>query len=209
VSTLNGGTNQESGPDIGETAVGKTSNRRHQAVQQLHYLADDRRRIVNDRWWRQMTVWLTSPFLIVCVYRLDRMGYLALERWWPAVRMVFAPLLLLLYPWTGDIHYRADIGPGLLILHPTLGVVISGQAKAGRHLTLIGGNCLGLRRAGAGVGILIGDNVQVHANAVVLGPVAIGDRAQIGAGAVVIHDVPDDIIVGGVPAVPIGVAGKS
>jgi serine acetyltransferase len=179
--------------------------RRRRARQQLRYLAADRGRIVNGRWWREWTVWFTGPFLVVACYRLDRAGCLLLGRWWPPTRILLTPLVLLLYPWTADIHYLADIGPGLLILHPSLGVVISGQAKAGCNLTLVGGNCLGMRRGhGSGPGILLGDRVQVQANAVVLGPVVVGDGATIGAGAVVLHDVSDGDTVVGVPAIPIG-----
>ncbi|MGH3519284.1 MAG: acyltransferase [Haloechinothrix sp.] len=52
--------------------------------------------------------------------------------------------------------------------------------------------------------VLIGDNVFVGANAVVLMGVTIGDSAVIGAGAVVTKDVPARTIVAGVPARPIG-----
>ena len=41
---------------------------------------------------------------------------------------------------------------------------------------------------------------MVGAGATVLGPVIIGDNVQIGAGAVVVKDVPDNCVVIGVPA---------
>ena len=46
----------------------------------------------------------------------------------------------------------------------------------------------------------IGDNVTVFSGAVVAGPVKIGDNSAIGANAVVTQDVPDNVIVGGIPA---------
>lgn len=49
-------------------------------------------------------------------------------------------------------------------------------------------------------GIIIGDDVWVGANAVVVDGVTIGRGAVIAAGAVVSKDVPDMAIVGGVPA---------
>lgn len=52
--------------------------------------------------------------------------------------------------------------------------------------------------------IIIGDNVWIGANAVVLQGVTIGTGAVIAAGAVVTRDVPDYAIVGGVPAKVIG-----
>lgn len=48
--------------------------------------------------------------------------------------------------------------------------------------------------------IMIGNNVWIGANATVLQGVTIGDNAVIAAGAVVTKNVPENTIVGGVPA---------
>jgi maltose O-acetyltransferase len=48
--------------------------------------------------------------------------------------------------------------------------------------------------------VVIGDDVWIGANAVILPGVNIGDGAVVGAGAVVTSDVPPRSIVGGVPA---------
>lgn len=48
--------------------------------------------------------------------------------------------------------------------------------------------------------IIIGKNVWIGANATVLPGVTIGDGAIVAAGAVVTKDVPENAIVGGVPA---------
>jgi serine O-acetyltransferase len=46
----------------------------------------------------------------------------------------------------------------------------------------------------------IGNRVQIGAGAKVLGPVNVGNNVTIGANAVVISDVPDNVVVFGVPA---------
>lgn len=48
--------------------------------------------------------------------------------------------------------------------------------------------------------VIIGDDVWIGANAVILPGVTIGNHAVVAAGAVVTKDVPDNTIVGGVPA---------
>ena len=48
--------------------------------------------------------------------------------------------------------------------------------------------------------VIIGDDVWIGANAVILPGVTIGNHCVIAAGAVVTKDVPDNTLVGGVPA---------
>ena len=48
--------------------------------------------------------------------------------------------------------------------------------------------------------VVIGDDVWIGANAVILPGVTIGKHVVVAAGAVVTKDVPDNCIVGGVPA---------
>lgn len=48
--------------------------------------------------------------------------------------------------------------------------------------------------------VVIGDDVWIGANAVILPGVTIGHHAVVAAGAVVTSDVPDHVVVGGVPA---------
>jgi serine acetyltransferase len=175
--------------------------RLRRAAEQLRHLVHETHRLNGDKLWRWGGVWFTDSFWAVASYRLSRTAYLALGPGWPALRVVMAPALFAMRPWSGgcEINYRADIGPGLRVLHPTLGVVISGMTVAGQNLILVGGNCIGGRKALEHGGIRIGDNVTLGANAVVLGPVTVGDGVRVGAGAVVVRDVPDGEIVVGAP----------
>ena len=47
---------------------------------------------------------------------------------------------------------------------------------------------------------IIGNNVTLGANVVVIGNIHIGDNVIVGAGSVVVKDVPDNVIVAGNPA---------
>jgi serine O-acetyltransferase len=95
------------------------------------------------------------------------------------------------------LHLEAELGPGLLLPHPT-GVVIGAGTRVGAGVTLYQGVTLG-RRHGEHYPV-VGDGATVYPNAVVAGPVRIGRAAVIGAGAVVLDDVPDDAVAVGNPA---------
>ena len=55
-------------------------------------------------------------------------------------------------------------------------------------------------RSGLEVLPKLGNNVMVVAGAAIIGPVVVGDNVQIGAGAVVVQDIPDNCVVVGIPA---------
>lgn len=104
-------------------------------------------------------------------------------------------------------------------------VTIGDYTRIGIHCTLIGPVCIGhhvnlaqgivvtalnhnfdspsLRIDEQGIStnpVVIGDDVWIGANAVVLPGVTIGSHCVIAAGAVVTKDVPDNTLVAGVPA---------
>ena len=95
----------------------------------------------------------------------------------------------------------ARIGAGLCLHHPQ-NVVVSEHAVIGEDCTLYqdvviaeGGSVPGAPK--------LGDRVTVYAGAKVLGGVVIGNDVEIGANAVVTRDVPDDSVVASTPGRPI------
>lgn len=110
-----------------------------------------------------------------------------------------------------EIRSTACIGPGLHIAH-TYGLVIGGNVRAGRNLSLRQCTTLGGRGGRTREHSddfrwsqpVIGDDVSIGCNAVLLGPILVGSKSVIGACSLVIHDVPSNTVVGGNPARPIG-----
>jgi serine O-acetyltransferase len=173
------------------------------ALQELQYLAHEIKLHVNVRWWRWLSCWFSLSVVSVAAYRLDRFFFLLLgPKVWPAVRILLAPVGFVFRPWVGrcEIHYTAQIGKGLKLLHPSLGIVVSGHAVIGDNLTLTGGNCIGGRKTMKKGDIALGNDISLGANAVILGPVKIGNNVQVGAGAVVVEDADDNVVLVGVPA---------
>ncbi len=99
-----------------------------------------------------------------------------------------------------EIHPAATIGTGLFIDHG-MGVVIGETARIGRDVTSYQGVTLG------GTGLepdkrhpTLGDRVLIGSGAKLLGPIVLGDDVKVGANAVVLRDVPAGATVVGIPA---------
>jgi serine acetyltransferase len=176
--------------------------RLHAAGEQFRFLCSDVARFPRPMGSPWLTCWAEPSFVVVLVYRITRALCLLLGPAWPAARLLLAPLAFALRPWLGrcEIHPMAAIGPGLYLLHPSLGVVISGHAVIGARLTLFGGNCIGARAPMLPGELIVEDDVTLGINSVVLGPIHVGRGATLGAGAVLIRDTPPEAVVGGVPA---------
>jgi serine O-acetyltransferase len=70
--------------------------------------------------------------------------------------------------------------------------------QIGSNLSLIGSNTIGMRNTWAFR--VLGNNVFMGVGSRVLGEIVIGDNVTIGANAVVIKDVPSNCTAVGVPA---------
>ncbi|MFN0091974.1 MAG: serine acetyltransferase [Acidimicrobiales bacterium] len=97
---------------------------------------------------------------------------------------------------------ETQVGPGLRLLHPNA-IVVNGAAVIGARCILRASTTIGNVRRPDGTETacpVIGDDVELGANVVVVGPVSIGARARVGAGAVVVRDVPAGAVAVGNPA---------
>ncbi len=171
-------------------------------IKQIKYFSQDLNRLLGKYKIRILHIWLSRIFWGIFLYRFERGMFLLLGKSYSIIRVFFIPVFNLIYAYSNiEINYKADIKGGLLVLHPSVGVVISGLAVIGENLTLTGGNIIG-GRAGAKK-IILGNKCHLGANAVVLGPVVLGNNIVIGASACVINSCEsDNVVLVGVPAKP-------
>jgi len=169
---------------------------------QINYFFNDVERLLGKYKIRIIHIWMSRAFVGIFVYRLERSLYLLIGRYYGILRVLLTPLLNLIQSYTNiDIHYKADIKGGLLILHPSVGIVISGQSIIGKNLTLVGGNVIGAKEKCPKGSFVLGDNCFLGANATIIGPVKIANNIKIGASACVVKScVKEGAILTGVPA---------
>ena len=96
------------------------------------------------------------------------------------------------------LNIGAKVGEGTMI---DMGAVLGGRATVGKRCH-IGANAVlaGVIEPPSATPVVIGDDVIVGANAVVLEGVQVGSCAVVAAGAVVTADVPENAVVAGTPA---------
>ena len=169
---------------------------------QLQFFFTDVKRMLGKRKIRIIHIWLSRSFLGIFKYRLERSLFLIFGKYYGIIRVPFTPIFYFLEAYSNiDIHYKASINGGLLILHPSIGCVISGQVTIGRNLCLTGGNIIGIRKSNLKSLFEIGDNCTFGANATLIGPLILSNGIEIGASACVISDcIIDNSILIGVPA---------
>lgn len=111
----------------------------------------------------------------------------------------FAILFRLLFGFKKDLEISGDIGPGFAVFHGHGSVVY--LKRAGKNLHIWQGVTIGRNPKPTikdDIPVL-GDNVSVYTNAIVVGNIKIGNNVSISAGAFVNFDVPDNSYVFGNP----------
>lgn len=172
------------------------------ALSEFTYFRQDVKRMLGSHSIRILYVWLSRSFAGIWLYRTERSLYLIFGDAYKYIRIPFLPFINLLQAYSNiEINYRAQIAGGLVVLHPGMGVVLTGKAIIGRNLTLTGGNVIGMKKKYAEGDFIIGDYCSLGANAVIIGPVRIANNIKIGASSCVVSSFSDDgIVLMGVPA---------
>ena len=106
------------------------------------------------------------------------------------------PLRLLLHLEIPKQHFEND----LQLVHPST-VIIHPAAVLGKRVTIYHTVTIATVLSGPRKGTpVIGNDVTIYPNAVIMGNIHVGDGATIGAGSVVVHSVPAAGVVAGNPA---------
>jgi serine O-acetyltransferase len=144
---------------------------------------------------------ISNPaFVALCTYRFGRWGF---ERKNPLLRL----LALKAYGFVNlfvatitkiSIPPQVKLGDAFHIIHAEGSLLIHPEAVIGARVGVMHNVTIGTNmRGGAPV---IGDDVFIGVNSVVLGPIKIGDRVRIAANTAVTTSVPADSVVVGSPA---------
>lgn len=97
--------------------------------------------------------------------------------------------------------YPNTVGPGFRIYHAGDFTHVKPNCQIGRNCTLLPGVVIGNKHEQATDDpVSIGDNCYIGLGVKIFGSIKIGNNVIIGANAVVTKDIPDNCIVGGIPA---------
>jgi len=133
----------------------------------------------------------------IVLYRIANKLY---ELGIPLLPKIIKGLIFLFY--NSVVPYTTKIGKDSKFAYGGIGVVIHSKAIIGDKV-IIGQNVtIGRKLSPHGVPT-IANNVYISAGSRILGDIRVGNNVIIGANSVVLHDVPDNSIVAGSPAIVI------
>ena len=144
---------------------------------------------ISDQWY----IWEYIKALRYCEYHLNNEGILhkICTKWYLFKLRRYARI-------TGFQIHPNTIGPGVTIWHWG-SIIINPKAKIGKNCTLNPMVIIGHKVPGEPAP-QIGDNVFIGGGAKIIGNIKIGNNVTIAPNAVVVKNIPDNCIVGGVPA---------
>lgn len=95
--------------------------------------------------------------------------------------------------------YVDDLGPSIFVLNHPYSTILNAK-KIGSHFTVRNLTTLGNKTdMRPDEKPTIGDHVTLGANVTIVGNIKVGNNVVVGAGSVVVSDIPDNVIVCGVP----------
>jgi serine O-acetyltransferase len=139
-----------------------------------------------------LRAWLSDATFCMVLYRL--MAWCNRRIWGKPLAHVLQKLNSVLCG--AAIGVRATFGKRFIVLH-SVGVVINSATIAGDDVVIESGVVIGAEK---GLSPCLKNNIFVGSGAKILGGITIGNNVTVGANAVVVKSIPDDVVVGGVPA---------
>lgn len=106
--------------------------------------------------------------------------------------------ILFLKNYSCKIFSSSVIQGGLVAYHPYATVI--NARKIGKNFIFRNSLTIGNKNNDNRLLPIIGDNVEVGANVVIIGAIEVGDNVIIGAGSVVVKSIPSNSVVAGNPA---------
>lgn len=160
-------------------------------------------RLYLPRWTAPFMILLFPATWAILIYRWG--NWIQYKLGVPVIKEVFLIIYFILKRITEiltgiQISSNATIGKGIFIAH--LGdIVISAGSKIGEYPSIHQGVTIGGAGRGKEYGDpTIGNLVYFGAGAKLIGKIEVGSNVMIGANAVVTKSVPDNAVVGGIPA---------
>jgi serine O-acetyltransferase len=133
---------------------------------------------------------------------LNAIFFYRIARWMYLHHIPFLPKLIYYLQYllfNCSVPASCTIGLGTKFGYGGMAVILHARTKIGRNCII--GSCVTIGGKSGWYEVPeIGDNVEIHSGAKIVGPVRIGNNVIVGANAVVTKDIPDNCVVAGIPA---------